>query len=277
MCNAASRVLKSSSERSSLGGSDFLCCLSQMPANRALVSNFSRNCRNLRHSPASAAMVAGLFAIHLAVVLAGGPQARAVFRIYELLGLSRDGVLSGWLWQIFSYGLLHGSVWHVGFNGLFVLLMGSRIEHIAGRAVVVRAAGLGVIGGGIAHLLLADGRHGAPILVGFSGGCMALLLLMTTLSPQSRMMPLPITAKALGLGVLAAALLLSLINPALGLPVFSKMGTQLIGCGLGSWFEMGHACHFGGGLAGWLYARWLLRGRVTLERLRAARSRREAL
>jgi hypothetical protein len=22
---------------------------------------------------------------------------------------------------------------------------------------------------------------------------------------------------------------------------------------------MGHACHFGGGIAGWLYGRWLLR------------------
>jgi membrane associated rhomboid family serine protease len=46
--------------------------------------------------------------------------------------------------------------------------------------------------------------------------------------------------------------------------------------GMGAVFAMGHACHFGGGLAGWLYGRWLLRPRVTLERLRRDRKRREA-
>jgi membrane associated rhomboid family serine protease len=37
---------------------------------------------------------------------------------------------------------------------------------------------------------------------------------------------------------------------------------------------MGHACHFGGALAGWLYGRWMLRQRVTLEKLRRDRARR---
>jgi hypothetical protein len=39
---------------------------------------------------------------------------------------------------------------------------------------------------------------------------------------------------------------------------------------------MGHACHFGGGMAGWLFGRWLLRPRISLERLRRDRERREA-
>jgi membrane associated rhomboid family serine protease len=46
--------------------------------------------------------------------------------------------------------------------------------------------------------------------------------------------------------------------------------------GMGTWFDLGHACHFGGGVAGWLYGRWLLRPRVSLERLRRDRERHEA-
>jgi membrane associated rhomboid family serine protease len=109
-----------------------------------------------------------------------------------------------------------------------------------------------------------------------SGGCLALLLLLTTLSPQSRMMPLPVSGRSLGFGILLAALLLALVNPHLGAPGFSEIGRAMERQGLGSWFLMGHACHFGGGLAGWIYGRWILRPRVTLASLRRDRARREA-
>jgi membrane associated rhomboid family serine protease len=44
---------------------------------------------------------------------------------------------------------------------------------------------------------------------------------------------------------------------------------------MGHWFRIGHACHFGGGLAGWIYGRWLLRPRVSLKQLERSRARRE--
>ena len=105
---------------------------------------------------------------------------------------------------------------------------------------------------------------------------MALLLLLTTLSPQSRMMPIPISGKSLGLGILTTELFLALIDPSLGLPGISALGNWLASHGMASGFQLGHACHFGGGLAGWLLGKWLLRPRVTLKRLRRDRERREA-
>ncbi len=239
-------------------------------------SNAARNLRQLGDSPASWVVAVLILAIHALVVSAGGPVRQPAWSWYEMLGLTRDGVLHGRIWKIFTYGFLHGSWWHVSLNALFVLLVGSRIEHMAGRSAMVKVAMLGVLGGGVGHLFLAAGGHDAPLLVGFSGGCVALLLLLTTLSPQSRMMPLPVSGRSLGLGVLIAELSLALINPALGLPGFSRLGNALISHGMGSCFEMGHACHFGGGIAGWLYGRWLLRPRITLKRLRADRIRREA-
>jgi membrane associated rhomboid family serine protease len=98
---------------------------------------------------------------------------------------------------------------------------------------------------------------------------------MTTLSPQSRMLPLPVSGRSLGIGVILAELILALADPALGVPGFRQVGDWLVRNGMGHWFQMGHACHFGGGVAGWLFGRWLLRPRITLERLRRDRERRE--
>jgi membrane associated rhomboid family serine protease len=239
-------------------------------------SNAAANLRQLRHSPASWMVVGLILAVHLWVSLLGGPDLQPARSIYEALGLNREGILAGKLWKIPSYALLHGSWWHAILNALFVLLVGSRIEHMVGRRIMLRTALIGVLGGAFGHLLLAAGETGSPLLVGFSGGCIGLLLMLTTLSPQSRMMPLPVSGRSLGLGILITALFLALIHPALNLPGFSNIGKMLVARGMGWWFDMGHACHFGGGMTGWLYGRWLLRPRITLHRLRADRKRREA-
>jgi membrane associated rhomboid family serine protease len=232
-------------------------------------SNVARNLGQLRNSPVSWSWFGLVIGIHFLVESRGGTD--FVSSWYENLGLSRDGFLSGRIWQVFSYGLLHGSWLHAGLNALFVLLIGSRIEYVAGGAVMIRVMLAGVLGGAAGHLVLGSG-----LLVGLSGGCLALLLLLTTLSPQSKMFPLPVSGRSLGLGILLAELILALIDPALGLPGFSLLGRNLAEHGMDSWFRMGHACHFGGGIAGWAFGRWMLRPRITLDRLRRDRARREA-
>jgi len=155
-------------------------------------------------------------------------------------------------------------------------VLGSRVEQILGSRGFFTTLAAGVVGGALGHLLLADGGSEAFPLVGLSGACVALLLLMTTLSPQARMFPLPVSGRNLGLGMLIAALLLALADPKLGLPGFATIGGALAAHGLGSWFAVGHACHVGGGVAGYGYARWILRPGPTLQRLRHERHRREA-
>lgn len=247
-----------------------------MTSSGVQLSNAARNLRQIGSAPASWGCLAVILGIQVWVGIVGGQDRQPALGWFELLALGREGVFSGKIWQIVTYGFLHGGWWHAGLNSLFVLVIGSRIEHMTGPGVMVKAVVLGVIGGGMAHLILAPGGAGAPLLVGISGGCMALLLLLTTLSPQSRMMPLPVSGKSLGLGVLTAELILALVDPALDLPGFSPIGKYLVGHGMGGWFALGHACHFGGGAAGWLLGKWLLRPRITLERLRRDRERREA-
>lgn len=210
-----------------------------------------------------------ILVIQLTVYLAGGPEAVRIW--FENFGLSRDGFLSGKFWQILSYGFLHGAWWHAGLNALFVVLLGSKVEHISGQAALNRILVGGIIGGGLLHLVLGSG-----LLVGLSGGGVALLLYLTTLSPQSRMFPLPVSGRSLGVGILLAEALLALVNPDTGFPGFREIGACMCAHGLGEWFLLGHACHVGGGLAGIALARWVLRPRVTLARLRRERERREA-
>lgn len=240
-----------------------------MHASGGPFSNAARNLAQVARSPVSLAFFAVVMLVQMVVSARGGPD--FVCGWYENLGLSRSGILSGKVWQVLSYGLLHGGWLHAVLNSLFVLLIGSRIEHMGGRALMGRVTVLGILGGGVAHLIL-----GAGLLVGLSGGCVALLLCLTTLSPQSRMFPLPVSGRSLGLGILMAELMLALIDPAVKLPGLSLIGQWMVDHGMESCFRMGHACHFGGGMAGWVYGRWILRPRVTLESLRRDRARREA-
>jgi len=239
-----------------------------MNASAGPLANLAANLRQILHARAAWACLALVMAIQLFIATRVAPESAAWW--FETFGLGSAEFLRGKPWQVATYGLLHGGWWHAGLNGLLLLLLGARIEHIAGKAVMLRTLAAGVLAGGLSHLLLGHG-----LLVGLSGGCLALLLLLTTLSPQSRMMPLALSAQNLGLGILIAALILALINPALDLPGFSSAGRTLEEHGMGSWFQIGHACHFGGALAGWIYGRWILRPRVSLASLRRDRARRE--
>ena len=240
-----------------------------MHASDGPFSNAARNLGQIARSPVCLASFALVMFLQCIVSAKGGPE--FVGSWYENLGLSRSGFLSGKIWQVLTYGFLHGGWWHAGLNALFVLMIGSRVEYVAGRVAVARVIAFGILGGGLAHLIL-----GAGLLVGMSGGCVALLLCLTTLSPQSRMFPLPVSGRSLGLGIILAELMLALVDPAAKLPGLAWIGQSLVDCGLSSCFRMGHACHFGGGMAGWACGRWILRPRVTLDRLRRDRARREA-
>ena len=233
------------------------------------LSNAAHNLAKLAHSPVSWAFALIVLAIQAIVEIGGGVDACGM--LYETLGLSRAGFLSGKIWQPASYAFLHGGWLHAVVNALFVLLVGSRVEDAAGRGAMARTVFAGILGGGAAHLIL-----GAGLLVGLSGGCLALLLMLTTLSPQSRMFPLPVTGRSLGLAILAVEGFMALVNPAIALPGLSRIGDWITSHGMGGWFDIGHACHFGGGLAGWLAARWILRPRISLKRLQRDRARREA-
>lgn len=191
--------------------------------------------------------------------------------VYLNVGLSRDGLMSLKLWQLLSCGVLHGGKAHLAVNVLLLLLLGSKVEHISGRAGMLRVFVAGTLGGAVMHLCSSH-----FILVGASAGALALLLYLTTLSPESRLlMPFRVTGKNLGRGIIIASLLLLLLDPATMAPVLKDVGGRLVRHDMGWLFSISHASHLGGALAGWMLARWMLRPRVTLQQLQRDRARRE--
>jgi membrane associated rhomboid family serine protease len=229
-----------------------------------LAEDFRRRIRML----ASWLVLVAILLVHLWTLVEVGSGNGEAW--YEWLGLSRSGMGESRYWQIFSHGLLHGSWRHLLVNAILVWLLGTRLELMMGWRVMLVVTASGIVTGGMMHLLLGHG-----LLVGISGGAMALLLCLASLSPDARVLPLGISARNLGRGVLIGELLLALVDPALGMPVFSPIGELLVDQGFASLFQLGHACHFGGGLAGICWARKFRGPRLTLKKLRLDRERRE--
>lgn len=193
-----------------------------------------------------------------------------------LLGLAKPNFLAGAFWQPLTYALIHADWPHLLLNGAAILLLGSKLEHIAGRKTIRLVALLAAIVGGLLFLALSQdiSPRETDRLVGSSAVCFAFLVMLTTLSPESRFLPFFVSGKWLGMGVILANLILALLNPDLPTGALARVGSQLSDHFPG-FFRIGHACHLGGSLAGFFAGRFLLRPRVTIQSLRRAREKRE--
>lgn len=223
-------------------------------------------------------VLVGVMVVVFAIIARAGGVAEFPWP-FENLGVSWDGVSNGRVWQLFTYGLLHGNWLHLWMNVLMLWLVGGRVAHILGWRKWTEIVLLGVLAGGLLHgltgaVLVASG-HEESYLVGVSGACFGLLVALTTLSPESRMWPIPVSGKNLGLGLIVAELCLWLMQPELGLPGFSQMGGVMVGVGGAGLFKISHACHFGGAVSGWWCARALLVSPPSLEDLQKERATRE--
>lgn len=187
---------------------------------------------------------------------------------YLLYGLSSDGVRAGWVWQILTYAILHGSWMHVAVNALMLYMFLSRsLWAIGVKASFIAVAG-GAVLGGIVHLLVQVFAGQQQVLVGASGGTFGLLFLVMGVSPGSRMWPIPVSARSLTKGLLAAFAIVILIDPLNGVPIFSEIGAALVRAGGAEIFVASSACHLGGAIAGLMVARWVLRPRWDLAEIK---------
>jgi membrane associated rhomboid family serine protease len=199
---------------------------------------------------------------------------------YLALGLSWYGISNLWLWQFVSHAFTHANWFHLTINLLMLWFVGGSVIRILGQKYFALIVLAGALAGGGLHVIVdyfavRAGFDSTP-LVGISGACLALLLALTTLSPESRMWPIPVSGRNLGLGIILAELLLLLMKPTLGIPGFAQVGRFMVDHGGAGLFMMSHACHLGGALAGWLMARRLLSPGPSLSDLQRARERREA-
>lgn len=208
-----------------------------------------------------------VFLLSAVVFLTGGVEGHVA--LFETCGLSLAGVGSWKLWQFLTYGFLHAHWWHVLVNVVMLWFLGQFLQRIVGvrKAMLVLLAG--VIGGGLMHsVVLCLSKVGQDsLLIGVSGGVMALLLCLTTLQPYRVLKPFRLRAKHLGLGFLISSFLLMLVSSQWNISAVNVVENFLVANFGEAILFVAHGCHFGGALAG------LYLGRAYLKKYESSKNK----
>ncbi len=163
------------------------------------------------------------------------------FERWLRLDLASTGYLA--LWQLVTYALLHGGLWHLLMNALGLWMLGGEVERYLGSRGFLQYFVASVVGGGVLHTLFALFSQRPQPVIGASAGVLGLVLAYAMFFPQRQLfifpLPFPIRARTFAL-IFGAIDLFGAIdaNPGDGIA---------------------HFAHLGGMAGGYLYIRLVLR------------------
>lgn len=134
-----------------------------------------------------------------AAQMVAGPLLIRLFALWPPASLNFPGAPSFELWQLVTYGFLHGSAMHLFFNMFALWMFGGEIEGLLGTRRFVTYYMTCVVGAAIAQLVVVGGTDLRPVpTVGASGGVFGLLLAFGMAFPHRRIMllfpPIPMPA-----------------------------------------------------------------------------------
>lgn len=93
----------------------------------------------------------------------------------ELFGIDTDAISHGQYYRLFTHAFLHADIMHLGLNMLALFFIGSRLLCKYSKGTVMAWYGAGIIGGGVADMVVAA-ITGTPIYaIGASGAIFGLL------------------------------------------------------------------------------------------------------
>ena len=144
------------------------------------------------------------------------------------------------IWQIVSYGFLHGGIFHLLLNMYALYLFGSKIEMVWGEKRMIQYYMLCIVGAGLTQLAwqyFQQSSAGIPLVlpptVGASGGVFGILFAYAVLFPNDEMMifpiPIPIKAKWFVMMYAAFELYNGVTNTNSGVAHFAHLGGMLFG------------------------------------------------
>lgn len=177
----------------------------------------------------------GVFLLQLVI----GPLLILWFALWPLGSSQFPGTGSFQVWQLVSYGFLHGSLTHLLFNMFALYMFGAEIENLLGRQRFLWYYLACIVGAAVTQLVVYGflGRPPTPT-VGASGGVFGLLLAFGLAYPDRKILllipPIPMPA-------LLFVTLYGLLELYLGVT--------------GSNQGVAHFAHLGGMVAGYLLLR----------------------
>lgn len=137
------------------------------------------------------------------------------------------------LWQLLTYGFLHGSVIHIAFNMFALWMFGSDLERLMGSQRFLTYYLVCVVGAALVQLLVAKFQGGFYPTIGASGGVFGILLAYGMSFPNRTVMlmfpPIPMKAKYFVLFYGLLELYLGVSGSAPGVANFAHLGGMLFG------------------------------------------------
>ena len=152
---------------------------------------------------------------------------------YFALWTTTDPLARFELWQLLTYGFLHGDVMHIAFNMFALWMFGSDIERLMGSQRFLIYYLVCVVGAALVQLLVAKFQGGFYPTVGASGGVFGILLAYGMSFPNRTVMllfpPIPMKAKYFVLFYGLLELYLGVSGNAPGVANFAHLGGMLFG------------------------------------------------
>lgn len=137
------------------------------------------------------------------------------------------------VWQLLTYGFLHGNLSHIFFNMFGLWMFGRDIERVLGSQRFLIYFLTCIVGAGIVQLVVAGIQGGIYPTVGASGGVFGLLLAYAMFFPNRTVMllfpPIPMRAKYFVLAYGLLELYLGLSGRAPGVANFAHLGGMFFG------------------------------------------------
>ena len=137
------------------------------------------------------------------------------------------------IWQLITYGFLHGGIAHIFFNMFALFIFGGAIEMAFGRNRYLFYYFTCIVTAALTHLLVVYFFTGGFYpTIGASGGVFGILLAFGMLFPHQRVylwfaLPMPAWAFVAGYGVLE--LVFGITGTATGIAHFAHLGGMLGG------------------------------------------------
>jgi membrane associated rhomboid family serine protease len=138
------------------------------------------------------------------------------------------------IWQLLTYGFLHGGLTHIFFNMFALYMFGGEVERLLGEARYLQYYLVCVVGAAVAQLIVVSKMNIPPVpTIGASGGVFGLLLAFGMAYPQRRIMllfpPIPMPAWLFVTLYGALELYLGVTGSGLGVAHFAHLGGMAAG------------------------------------------------
>ena len=189
-----------------------------------------------RIPPITRALLIANVAVFLLQMLTGDLLVRP-FALWPTASPQFPSAPSFEIWQLVSYGFLHGSLTHLLFNMLALYMFGGEVERLLGPSHYLQYYFTCVVGAALAQLVVMSNMNLPPLpTVGASGGVFGLLLAFGMAWPQRRIMllfpPIPMPAWLFVTLYGLLELYLGVTGSGLGVAHFAHLGGMAAGYAL---------------------------------------------